>query len=137
MKTSAQKAGKKKTKSSTATFHQCLAKIYGQPLIFPINAKNPDAEDHKVAEELTKAILRVASSLEPRKTPISWFEFEKHIHMLGKKLLRWKECLEFEPFPVCNAAYVACLHRRFQTGHCQGKILVNCAYCLPLYYLAE
>ena len=58
---------------------------YGQQLIFPINAKTPDAEDHKVAEELTKAILRVASSLEPRKTPISWFEFEKHIHMFGKK----------------------------------------------------
>ena len=41
---------------------------YGQQLIFPINAKTPDAEDHRVAEELTKAILRVASSLEPRNT---------------------------------------------------------------------
>ena len=38
----------------------------------------PDAEDHEVAQELTKAILKVASNLEPRKTSISWFEFEKH-----------------------------------------------------------
>ena len=77
-------------------FDQSLI-FYGQQmkeLIFPVNAKTPDAEDHKVAEELTKAILKVASSLEPRKTPISWFEFEKHIHMLGKKLLQWKECLQ-------------------------------------------
>ena len=33
------------------------------------------------------------------------------------------------PLPLSDAAYVACLHRRFQIGHCQGKILVNCAYC--------
>ena len=36
----------------------------------------PDAEDHEVAQELTKAILKVASNLEPRKTSISWFENE-------------------------------------------------------------
>ena len=71
--------------------------FYGQQmkeLIFPVNAKNPEAEDREVAEELTKEILKVASCLEPRKTPISWFEFEKHIHMSGRKLLHWKECLQ-------------------------------------------
>ena len=71
--------------------------FYGQQmkkLIFPVNAKTPNAEDHRVAEELTKAILKLASSLEPRKTPISWFEFEKNIHMSRKKLLHWKECLQ-------------------------------------------
>ena len=68
--------------------------FYGQQLIFPVNAKTPEAEDHRVAKELTKVILKVTSSLELRKTPISWFEFEKHKHMLGKKLLQWKECLQ-------------------------------------------
>jgi len=28
------------------------------------------------------------------------------------------------------------MHRRFQTRASPGKILVNCAYCLPLYCLA-
>ena len=84
--------------------HSKLSPVFGQSLIFygqqmkelifPVNAKTPEAEDHKVAEELTKEILKVASSLEPRKTPISWFEFEKHIHMSGRKLLHWKECLQ-------------------------------------------
>ena len=84
--------------------HSKLSPVFGQSLIFygqkmkelifPVNAKTPDTKDRKVAEKLTKAILKVASSLEPRKTPISWFEFEKQIHKSGRKLLHWKECLQ-------------------------------------------
>ena len=80
----------------TPVFGQSLI-YYGQQmkeLIFPVNAKTPECKDHEVAKELTKEILKVASSLESRKTPISWFEFEKHIHKLGRKLLHWKECLQ-------------------------------------------
>ena len=54
--------------------HSKLSPVFGQTLIFygqkmkeqifPVNAKTPDAKDRKVAEKLTKAILKVASSLE-------------------------------------------------------------------------
>jgi len=91
-----------KREEKNQKLHSKLSPIFGQnlifygqkmkELIFPVNAQVPKAEDHEVAKELTKEILKVASSLELRKTPISWFEFEKHIHMLGRKLLHWKEC---------------------------------------------
>ena len=48
------------------------------------NAKTPNAEDYEVAKELTKEILNIASCLQPRENSISWFEFEKHIHQLGR-----------------------------------------------------
>ena len=53
-------------------------------LIFPVNAKTPNAEDYEVAKELTKEILNIASCLQSQETSISWFEFEKHIHQLGR-----------------------------------------------------
>ena len=93
-----------KREEKNQNLHSKLSPVFGQnlifygqkmkELIFPVNAKTPDAEDHEVAKELTKEILKVASSLQPRETPISWFEFEKHIHKLGRKLLHWKECLQ-------------------------------------------
>ena len=67
-------------------------------LIFPINARNPGPQDHEVANKITEVIFNVASSLEPRKTPISWFKFEQLIQKLarddGKRILRWRECLQ-------------------------------------------
>ena len=67
-------------------------------LVFPINANNPGPPDHEVANKITEVIFNVASSLEPRKTPISWFKFEQLIQKLareyGKRLLHWKECLQ-------------------------------------------
>ena len=69
-----------------------------EELIFPINAKNPGPQDHEVANKITEVIFNVASSLEPRKTPISWFKFEQLIQKLarddGKRILRWRECLQ-------------------------------------------
>ena len=67
-------------------------------LVFPINADNPGPQDHEVANKITEVIFNVASSLEPRKTPISWFKFEHLIQKLvreyGKRILHWKECLQ-------------------------------------------
>ena len=67
-------------------------------LVFPINANNPGPQDHEVADKITEVIFNVASSLEPRKTPISWFKFEQLIQKLAreyrKRLLHWKECLQ-------------------------------------------
>ena len=72
--------------------------FHGQGIIFPINAKNPGPQDHEVASEITKVIFNVVSSLEPRKTPISWFKFEQLIQKMagvdGKRILHWKECLK-------------------------------------------
>ena len=72
--------------------------FHGQGIIFPINAKNPGPQDHEVASEITKVIFDVASGLEPRKTPISWFKFEHLIQKIarddGKRILHWKECLK-------------------------------------------
>ena len=69
-----------------------------EELFFPINANNPGPQDRKVANKITEEIFNVASSLEPRKTPISWFKFEQLIQKLareyGKRILHWKECLK-------------------------------------------
>ena len=67
-------------------------------LIFPLNAKNPGPQDHEVASEITRVITTAASSLKPRKTPISWFKFEQYITKAAKDKLRKimckKECLQ-------------------------------------------
>ena len=69
-----------------------------EQLIFPINAKTPGPEDCEVANKITRVIFNVASTLEPRRTPISWFKFEQLIQSLardhGRKILHWKECLQ-------------------------------------------
>ena len=78
-------------------FDKSLA-FYRQGIIFPINAKNPGPQDHEVANTITKVIFDVLSSLEPRKTPISWFKFEQLIQKIarddGKGILHWRECLK-------------------------------------------
>ena len=67
-------------------------------VIFPINAKNPGPQDHKVANELTDVISKTISSLKPLKTPISWFQFEQLMQKLGRgyrrRILCWTECLQ-------------------------------------------
>ena len=72
--------------------------FHGQGIIFPINAKNPGPQDHKVASEITNVIFDLVSHLEPRKTPISWFKFEQLMQKMagedGKRILHWKECLK-------------------------------------------
>ena len=69
-----------------------------EELVFPINANNPGPQDREVANKITEVIFNVASSLEPRKTPISWFKFEQLIQKLAreyrKRILSWKECLK-------------------------------------------
>ena len=78
-------------------FYQSLV-FRSQEIIFPINAKNPGPQDHRVASKIKKGIFDVLSSLEPRKTPISWFKFEQFIQKIardgGKRILHWKECLK-------------------------------------------
>ena len=69
-----------------------------EKLVFPINAKKPCDQDNQVAEQITKVILNAASSLKPRKTPISWFKFEQLIQKMaqkyGRKVLQLDECLQ-------------------------------------------
>ena len=81
-------------------FQQSLI-FYGQrmeELIFPVNAKNPGPQDHEVASEITKVIMNAASSLTPRRTPISWFKFEQYITKTAqgqhRKIMCKKECLQ-------------------------------------------
>ena len=81
-------------------FDQSLV-YHGQDLkeiIFPVNAKTPDSQDHQVASELTNVISNAASSIKPRKTPISWFKFEQYLQKLardqGTKILHRRVCLE-------------------------------------------
>ena len=67
-----------------------------EQLIFPVNTKTPGHQDCEVANKITQVIFDVASSLEPRRTPISWFKFEQLIQNLarhhGRKILHWKDC---------------------------------------------
>ena len=67
-----------------------------EQLIFPVNTKTPGHEDREVANKITQVIFDVASSLEPRRTPISWFKFEQLIQSSardhGRKILHWKDC---------------------------------------------
>ena len=67
-------------------------------IIFPVNAKTPDSQDHQVASELTNVISNAASSMKPRKTPISWFKFEQYLQKLardqGTRILHRRVCLE-------------------------------------------
>ena len=82
------------------TFDKSLV-YYGQNLkepIFPVNAKTPGEEDHKVAEELRRVILEASSGVERRKTPLNWFMLEQMIHKtateLGRGVLSRKECFQ-------------------------------------------
>ena len=67
-------------------------------LVFPVNAKNPGPQDEEVASKITEVILNAVSSLEPQKTPISWFKLEQHIQKMaqkyGRKVLKFNECLQ-------------------------------------------
>ena len=81
-------------------FDQSLV-FYGQnmeEIVFAINANTPDPHDREVAGRIAEVIFNVASNLEPRRTPISWFKFEQLIQKLnkehGKTILHWKECLQ-------------------------------------------
>ena len=69
-----------------------------EELIFPLNAKNSGPQDHEVASEITRVITTTASSLKPRKTPISWFKFEQYITKMARdqqrKIMCKKECLQ-------------------------------------------
>ena len=82
------------------TFDKSLV-YYGQNLkepIFPVNAKTPGEEDHKVAEELRRVILEASSGVERRKTPVNWYMLEQMIHetaaKLGRGVLSRKECFQ-------------------------------------------
>ena len=65
-------------------FHDQL--VYYHPfdeLIFPINAKNPTEEDHKVASMICEQISSFAP--DPYKIPVGWFLLEQDIRMLADK----------------------------------------------------
>ena len=63
--------------------------------IFPLNAKEPDEEDKRVAQLLLKAIE--SSSPDPKKLPLWWYFLEialgRLAAMLGKRVLSRNECL--------------------------------------------
>ena len=60
--------------------------VYFHPfdkLIFPINAKVPTEDDHKVAAMICEQISRFSSK--PYKIPVGWFLLEQDIRMLAEK----------------------------------------------------
>ena len=72
--------------------------LYGEALrepIFPVNAKNPDKDDEKVAKLLRQAIE--SSAPEPVKIPLWWYFLELALGrlaaMLGERVLSRNECL--------------------------------------------
>ena len=74
---------------------------FGQQLkevIFPINAKTPEPEDHEVAKELRTVILKAASGKKRKKTPVSWYVLDQIIHRMAtalrRKILTREECLQ-------------------------------------------
>ena len=73
---------------------------YGQEMkdmIFPVNAKSPQEEDHKVAAQLRRAIIQEAERIEPAKIPIPWYMLEQGIRRLtiklGRSIVTTSECL--------------------------------------------
>ena len=71
--------------------------LYGDTMepIFPLNTKDPDEDDQRVAELLRQAIER--SAPDPVKVPISWYLLElalrKLAALLSRRVLSRKECL--------------------------------------------
>ena len=71
--------------------------LYGDAMdpIFPLNAKEPDEEDKRVAKLLRQAIERSAS--DPVKIPLWWYFLEialgRLAAMLGRRILSRNECL--------------------------------------------
>ena len=71
--------------------------LYGAPreLIFPLNTKEPDKDDQRVAQLLRQAIER--SAPDPVKIPISWYLLELALRrlaaMLRRRVLSRSECL--------------------------------------------
>ena len=72
--------------------------LYGAALnepIFPLNAKEPDEEDKRVARLLREAIE--SSSPDPEELPLWWYFLEIALRrlasMIGKRVLSRKECL--------------------------------------------
>ena len=68
-----------------------------QELIFPVNSKDPDTQDHEVAKELRKAIISAMSSLKSHKTPLAWHILEIALRKLAasmrRSILSRQECL--------------------------------------------
>ena len=97
---SREEKNKKLVEILSPTFDKSLV-YYGQNLkepIFPVNAKFPDLEDRKVAEELRRVILEASSGVERRKTPVNWYMLEQMIHKttkeLGRGVLSRDECFQ-------------------------------------------
>lgn len=68
--------------------------FYGQltkEVIFPMNAKEPEAEDREVAALIRK---RISNKRSPFKVPIGWFLLEQDIRKLGKGVVSKAECRE-------------------------------------------
>ena len=60
--------------------------VYYRPcheVIFPINAKNPTEEDHKVASMICEQISNRRFAPDPYKIPIGWFLLEQDIRILA------------------------------------------------------
>ena len=64
-------------------------------LIFPLNAKSPGENDHKVAEEIRKVIMSVCTA-EPDKIPLRWYCLELKLQEiaqdLGRGVMSKEEC---------------------------------------------
>ena len=75
--------------------------FYGQStkeVIFPINAKDPEAEDHEVAALIRRLVSDEKSAPAPFKIPIGWFLLEQDIRKFaakhGRGVVSKDECRE-------------------------------------------
>ena len=109
-------------------------------VIFPINAKDPGPEDHKVAAELTEVISKAISSLKPVETPISWFQFEQFIRKIAhkRKILHRKDCLQAaRSLHLTKKAFDAALDHLASFGviHYYPHLLPNVVFADPQFLL--
>ena len=80
--------------------HYCL----GTEVVFPINAKTPDEQDHQVCAEIRKQIEDKEDAPPPYKIPIGWFLLERDIINSAKGgVISKKGCLSIAALLNINA----------------------------------
>ena len=84
----------------------------GTEVIFPINAKKPEEQDHQVCAEIRKQIEDKKNAPPPYKIPIGWFLLEQDIIKVSKGgVISKSECLGIAaPLNINGEALMAALH---------------------------
>ena len=87
--------------------HVIYSKRSLKELIFAMNAKKPEEEDKKVAEEIRRVIMEECAG-EPHPIPLRWYLFMQKLQImaegLGRKVLKKSECIRIASTVGCDVA---------------------------------